>query len=171
MQNADEPVAPPDDSEGRVSANDDVDEDDDEDDEDDDEASADPADPIDPTEPGAASDDEADTLDEDSDFGPPFESRSFGGEFVWAEAEAYTCKILRVRAGEKVLVSTRGRRDMVVMLTGGRAVLEVVEDEGIDRVEMLPAAPISVHPDREHRLVALTEVEIFTVYTRLDGAS
>jgi hypothetical protein len=36
---------------------------------------------------------------------------------------------------------------------------------------MLPAAPIQVHPDREHRLVALTEVEMFTVYTRLDGAS
>ncbi len=107
---------------------------------------------------------------EQSDFGPPFEARSFGGEFVWADAASYTCKILRVRAGEKVLVSTRGRRDMVVMLTGGRAVLEVLEreGEGVDRVEMLPAAPVHVHPEREHRLVALTEVEMFTVYSRIE---
>lgn len=102
------------------------------------------------------------------DYGEPFESRSFGGEFVWAEGDAFTCKILRVRAGEKVLVSTRGRKDMTVMLTGGRAVLEVLEGDDVDRVEMLPAAPIQVHPDREHRLVAITEVEMFTVYSPLD---
>lgn len=102
---------------------------------------------------------------EQGDFDAPFEGRSFGGEFVWADAEGYTCKILRVRAGEKVLVSTRGRKDMVVMLTGGRAVLEVLEGDDADRVEMLPAAPIRVHPDREHRLIAMTEVEMFTVYS------
>ncbi len=103
--------------------------------------------------------------DAGGDFGPPFDARSFGGEFVWAKGEHFTCKILRVRAGEKVLVSTRNRRDMSVMLTGGRAVLEVLEGDEIDRVEMLPAAPIAIHPDREHRLVAMTEVEMFTVYS------
>ena len=105
---------------------------------------------------------------EQDDYDPPFEARSFGGEFVWAKASGYTCKILRVRAGEKVLVSTRGRKDMVVMLTGGRAVLEVLEGEDTDRVEMLPAAPITVHPEREHRLVAMTDVEMFTVYSPMD---
>ena len=127
--------------------------------EDDDEAEA---------EPEAAeelADEDADELDH---YGEPFEARSFGGEFVWAEGDTFTCKILRVRAGEKVLVSTRGRKDMTVMLTGGRAVLEVIEGEDVDRVEMLPAAPIQVHPDREHRLVAMTEVEMFTVYSPLE---
>ncbi|MCA9699483.1 MAG: hypothetical protein KC431_18295, partial [Myxococcales bacterium] len=77
---------------------------------------------------------------------------------------------LRVRPGEKVLISTRGRTDMVVMLTGGRAVLEVIEgsEADADRVEMLPAAPIRISPEREHRLVAMTEVEMFTVYSPLE---
>jgi hypothetical protein len=110
---------------------------------------------------------EAAETDERDDYGEPFEPRSFGGEFVWAEASGYTCKILRVRAGEKVLVSTRGRKDMVVMLTGGRAILEVLEGDETDRVEMMPGAPIQVHPEREHRLVAMTEVEMFTVYSPL----
>lgn len=110
---------------------------------------------------------EAAETGEQDDYGEPFEPRSFGGEFVWAEAAGYTCKILRVRAGEKVLVSTRGRKDMVVMLTGGRAILEVLEGDETDRVEMMPGAPIHVHPEREHRLVAMTEVEMFTVYSPL----
>jgi hypothetical protein len=119
---------------------------------------------------GIHSDDEEEEDDggEGDDYGEPFETRSFGGEFVWAQGDAFTCKILRVRAGEKVLVSTRGRKDMTVMLTGGRAVLEVIEGEDVDRVEMLPAAPISIHPEREHRLVAMTEVEMFTIYSPLD---
>jgi len=111
-------------------------------------------------------DDDENQVDATDDYGPPFETRSFGGEFIWAEAEGYTCKILRVRAGEKVLVSTRGRTDMVVMLTGGRGVLEVIDGEEVDRVEMLPAAPVGVHPEREHRLIAMTDVEMFTVYTQ-----
>jgi hypothetical protein len=115
--------------------------------------------------PSEEDDDDSDGSD---DYAEPFESRSFGGEFVWAEGDTFTCKILRVRAGEKVLVSTRGRKDMTVMLTGGRAVLEVIEGEEVDRVEMLPSAPIHVHPDREHRLVAMTEVEMFTVYSPLE---
>jgi hypothetical protein len=112
---------------------------------------------------------EVENDDEADDYSEPFETRSFGGEFVWAEGDAFTCKILRVRAGEKVLVSTRGRKDMTVMLTGGRAILEVIEGDDVDRVEMLPAAPIQVHPDREHRLVAMTEVEMFTVYSPLES--
>lgn len=120
-------------------------------------------------EEGEVEDEVEDLDDESDDYGEPFETRSFGGEFVWAEGDSFTCKILRVRAGEKVLVSTRGRKDMTVMLTGGRAVLEVIEGEDVDRVEMLPAAPIQVHPDREHRLVAMTEVEMFTVYSPLEG--
>jgi hypothetical protein len=127
---------------------------------------------VEPDIPAAAAEteeEEVEDADEFDDYGEPFEPRSFGGEFVWAEGEAFTCKILRVRAGEKVLVSTRGRKDMTVMLTGGRAVLEVIEGEDVDRVEMLPAAPIQVHPDREHRLVAMTEVEMFTVYSPLES--
>ena len=112
--------------------------------------------------------DDVDDLVVEDDYGPPFAGRSFGGEFVWAEAASYTCKILRVRAGEKVLVSTRGRKDMCVMLTGGRAVLEVLVGAEVDRVEMLPAAPINVHPEREHHLIAMTDVEMFTVYSPLD---
>ena len=105
---------------------------------------------------------------EPSDFGPPFEARSFGGEFVWAKAPGYTCKILRVRPGEKVLVSTRGRKDMTVMLTGGRAVLEVLGGDDLDRVELMPAAPISITAEREHHLIAMAEVELYTIFSNID---
>jgi hypothetical protein len=103
--------------------------------------------------------------EDDSDFGPPFEARSFGAELVWATGGAYTAKILRVRAGENVVVSTQGRRDMVAMLTGGRGVLEVRTEDGVDTVELLPASPVPIQPGSSYRLIALTELELFTVYS------
>lgn len=109
-----------------------------------------------PTEPADPAED---------DYGPPFEARSFGGEFVWAQAPGYTAKVLRVRAGENVAISVKGRRDMVVMLTGGRAVLETRGDDSIDRVELLPATPITIaEGEVVYRLVAMTDVELFTIY-------
>ncbi len=112
---------------------------------------------------GAAADAAPDPRDED--YGPPFEARSFGGEFVWAQAPSFTAKVLRVRAGQTVAISTRGRRDMVVMLTGGRALLETRSDSNVDRVELLPAAPVAIlEGEQAYRLVAVTDVELFTIY-------
>lgn len=101
----------------------------------------------------------------EDDYGAPFEVRSFGGEFVWAQAPGYTAKVLRVRAGENVAISVKGRKDMVLMLTGGRAVLETRGDDNIDRVELLPATPVTVlEGEVVYRLVAMTDVELFTIY-------
>ena len=112
---------------------------------------------------GVAGDVSADPRDED--YGPPFEARSFGGEFVWAQAPGFTAKVLRVRAGQTVAISTRGRRDMVVMLTGGRALLETRSDSNVDRVELLPATPVAIlEGEQAYRLVAVTDVELFTIY-------
>lgn len=101
----------------------------------------------------------------DDDYGPPFEARSFGGEFVWAQTPGYTAKVLRVRAGENVAISVKGRKDMVVMLTGGRGMLETRGDDNIDRVELLPATPVTIaEGEVVYRLVAMTDVEMFTIY-------
>jgi hypothetical protein len=102
----------------------------------------------------------------EDDYGAPFEARSFGGEFVWAQATGYTAKVLRVRAGENVAISVKGRKDMFVMLTGGRGVLETRGDDNIDRVELLPATPVAIaEGDVVYRLVAMTDVELFTIYS------
>lgn len=100
-------------------------------------------------------------------YGPPFSAKTFGGAFVWAKGSAYTCTVLRVREGENVAVSTQGRTDMVAMLTGGRGVLEIREGQDVERVELVPATPTPIDPGRTYRLIALTEVELFTVYSPL----
>lgn len=108
-----------------------------------------------------------DASDEDDDFGEPFIARSFGGELVWAEGDRYTSKILRVRAGQQVIVSTRNRVDMFAMLTGGRGLLEVRDADGeeIEQLELLPATPVEIADGRSYRLVAITEVELFVAYS------
>lgn len=115
-----------------------------------------------------ALDDEPDANVVDDNFGPPFSSKTFGGAFVWARSEHYVSTVLRVKEGENVVVSTQGRTDMIVMLTGGRAVLEVgMPDGDIDRIELMPASPFPVEADKTYRLLAVTEVELFTVFAPL----
>ncbi len=106
-------------------------------------------------------------VDEYDDYGPPFIKRSFGGEFCWAKAPGYIAKILRVQPGENVIVSTRNRSDMVVMLTAGRAVMEMRDPDSVDRVELMPAEPMAITEDHDFRLIALTDVELMTIYTQL----
>lgn len=120
-----------------------------------------------PEEPELPEDDDADLEDgdPDSDFGPPFTAKTFGGAFVWAQGEAFIATVLRVKEGKSVPVATQNRRDMFVMLTGGRAVLEVGVGDDLDRVELMPAAAVRIDDGKPYRLLALTEVELFTVYS------
>ena len=101
----------------------------------------------------------------DADYGPPFDAKDFGGQFIWAASPSYEAKILRVRAGKKVIISTRRRKDMVAMLTGGRGVLEIIDDEGNERIELMPGAPVHIQHGPDYRLVAITEIELFTVHS------
>ena len=108
----------------------------------------------------------ADDAAEIDDFGPPFIPKTFGGAFVWAKGEGFVTTVLRIKEGKSVPVATQHRRDMHVMLTGGRAVLEVDDGTEVDRVELMPAGPLHIDPANRYRLIAMTEVEIFTVYTQ-----
>ena len=111
---------------------------------------------------------EQDGADEIFDeFGPPFTPKTFGGAFVWAKGESFVTTVLRIKEGKSVPVATTNRRDMHVMLTGGRAVLEVDDGNEVDRIELMPAGPLHIDPAHRYRLIAMTEVEIFTVYTQL----
>ncbi len=132
--------------------------------------SDDPSDHDPPAVPDAVvptDDESSDVPDEDSDFGPPFSAKSFGASFVWARGEQYVATVLRVKEGENVVVSTQNRRDMHVMLTGGRGILEVDDGTDLDRVELLPASPVFIDPAKAYRLVAMSEVELFTVFSPL----
>lgn len=122
-----------------------------------------------PSAPNAEATGESDGDDaaEIDDFGPPFIPKTFGGAFVWAKGEGFVTTVLRIKEGKSVPVATQNRRDMHVMLTGGRAVLEVDDGTEVDRVELMPAGPLHIDPANRYRLIAMTEVEIFTVYTQI----
>ncbi len=104
-------------------------------------------------------------VDADDDYGPPFVAKTFGGAFVWARGDGFVTTVLRVREGKSVPVATANRRDMHLMLTGGRAILEVDNGTDVDRVELLPASPVLVDSQNAYRLIAMTEVELFTVFS------
>lgn len=86
---------------------------------------------------------------------------------VWAQGEGFTAKILRVRAGEKVRVTGKGRRDMHVMLSGGRACLASNDAGATEPQELLAGQPVRIGPDSEYRLIAMTDTELLSVYAPL----
>lgn len=120
-----------------------------------------------PRDDGDPADDEdaGDSAEAEADYGPPFERRSFGGELVWATGAGFTAKLLRIRANGNVAISTDGRLDLTIMLTGGRGVLEIRRQHDVELRELEPAVPFRPDPAFGHRLLALTEVELLTVYS------
>lgn len=94
-----------------------------------------------------------------------FSARSFGGDMVWAQGEGFVAKILRVRAGEKVRVTGKSRKDMHIMLSGGRASLESNDASPGEPKELLPGHPVSIARDSEYRLIAMTDAELLSIYT------
>ena len=115
-------------------------------------------------------DDEGEIPDASILYGDPFEPRSFGGELVWARGQHFVAKILRVRAEQQVKVAGQRRSDMYLLLTGGRAVVEELTAEGeANRVELQPARAFPVDVNRVYRLIALTDIELFTVYTEISS--
>ena len=123
--------------------------------------------PAEPNAENGASSEEDSGEDVFDEFGAPFVPKTFGGAFVWAKGEGFVTTVLRIKAGKSVPVATTNRQDMHVMLTGGRAVLEVDDGTEVDRIELVPAGPLLIDPAHRYRLIAMTEVEIFTVYTQL----
>lgn len=98
-----------------------------------------------------------------------FVSRSFGGEMVWAKGGAFVAKILRVRAGEKVRVTSKGRRDMHVMLSGGRACLQKSDEQApAEPQELLAGQSVRIGEQCEYRLIAMTDTELLSIYSPLD---
>lgn len=94
-----------------------------------------------------------------------FNSRSFGGEMVWAHGEAFVAKILRVRAGEKVRVTGKDRKDMHIMLSGGRACLQDSQKGASEPKELLAGQSVRIGPDQEYRLIAMTDTELLSIYS------
>lgn len=98
-----------------------------------------------------------------------FVSRSFGGEMIWAQGSAFVAKILRVRAGENVRVTGKGRRDMHVMLSGGRACLQKKgEDAPSEAQELLAGQSVRIGAQCEYRLIAMTDTELLSIYSPAD---
>lgn len=91
---------------------------------------------------------------------------------VWAQGSAFVAKILRVRAGEKVRVTGKGRRDMHVMLSGGRACLQKNDEEAsCEPQELLAGQSVRIGEQCEYRLIAMTDTELLSIYSPIDPAS
>ncbi len=95
----------------------------------------------------------------DDDYGPRSSGAASAASSCGRRARATRRRCSACARARSVAISTKGRRDMTVMLTGGRALLETrAEDSVTDRVELLPATPMAIaEGEHAYRLVAVTD--------------
>lgn len=91
--------------------------------------------------------------------------KPWGHELWWAQTEHYVGKLLLVREGHKLSLQLHVEKDETIFLQRGRLLLLVEEaGEMVERV-LTPGEAYRIRPGTRHRMVALSECEIFEAST------
>jgi mannose-6-phosphate isomerase-like protein (cupin superfamily) len=93
--------------------------------------------------------------------------KPWGHEEVFALVEGRYCgKALHVTAGHALSLQYHERKDEVIAVQAGRALLEVGESEdALESFELEPGERVRLRPGTRHRITAVTDVVILEAST------
>ena len=92
--------------------------------------------------------------------------KPWGHEEIWAETELYVCKILRIRQGCRLSLQHHAVKDETLRVAQGRLQLSLEDAAGHLTVrELGPGDTARIRPLRRHRILAITDVEVYEVST------
>jgi mannose-6-phosphate isomerase len=91
--------------------------------------------------------------------------KPWGHEIIWAETSRYVGKILFIKAGHRLSRQFHHVKDETIMVERGEMDLELGAPPNVEVRRMLPRQPFHVTPGTIHRMVAVTDCEIFEVST------
>ena len=91
--------------------------------------------------------------------------KPWGHEIIWARTDRYVGKLLHIRQGHKLSLQYHHRKDETIYLQTGRLLFVVDEGAGLKEQEMKPGDAFHIRPMMKHRMVALTDCDIFEVST------
>ncbi len=80
--------------------------------------------------------------------------KPWGYELIFAHTDRYVGKILHVNAGEALSLQYHERKDETLYLAQGACELEVQEDGGMVRHDLVPGDCYHIVPNTRHRMVA-----------------
>jgi mannose-6-phosphate isomerase-like protein (cupin superfamily) len=92
-------------------------------------------------------------------------SKPWGYEIVWAETERYVGKVLHIDAGQKLSRQYHRKKDETFFVQSGEMDLEIGQGAELRVVHMRARESFHCPPHTVHRMVAVTDVDVFEVST------
>lgn len=91
--------------------------------------------------------------------------KPWGHELIWAETGRYVGKVLHIRAGERLSFQYHRVKDETIFVQSGRMLLVVEDGDGRREIEMDAGERFHITPGLRHRMVAVTDCDVFEVST------
>ena len=91
--------------------------------------------------------------------------KPWGYELHWAKTERYVGKLIHVNAGHALSLQYHNVKDETIYLQAGRLLMEVQEEGTLVGREMQPGEAIHITPKTTHRMIAISDCDIFEVST------
>lgn len=91
--------------------------------------------------------------------------KPWGHEVIWAETKQYVAKILHIKAGHRLSRQYHRTKEETLRVQGGELRLEIGQGPCVESRAMQAGDVFHVLPGIVHRMVAVTDVEVFEVST------
>lgn len=91
--------------------------------------------------------------------------KPWGYELIWAETERYVGKVLHIREGQRLSLQYHTRKDETIYLQSGRLLMIAGAESSLVETEMKPGDARHIPPLTRHRMIAVTDCDIFEVST------
>ncbi len=96
--------------------------------------------------------------------------KPWGHELIWAETDRYVGKVLHIKAGEQLSLQYHRKKEETLLVWQGRlrfesGPLDAAGQPKITARELGPGESAHVTPGLVHRMVAVTDCDIFEVST------
>lgn len=91
--------------------------------------------------------------------------KPWGFEIIWAETARYVGKVLHIHAGQRLSRQYHRVKEETLRVQSGEMDLEIGPAESVEVRRMRPGDVFHVAPGTIHRMIAVTDVEVFEVST------
>ena len=92
--------------------------------------------------------------------------KPWGYELIWAKTKDYVGKILHIKEGHRLSLQYHKVKEETIFLHSGKMNLVYENDDGqISEIPLATGEGHHIFPGRKHRMIAVTDCEIFEVST------
>lgn len=92
--------------------------------------------------------------------------KPWGYELIWAKTDDYVGKVLHVNKGHQLSLQYHREKEETIFLQSGHMKFMFEETPGaLTEIDMRPGDVHHIPPNRQHRMIAIEDCDIFEVST------